>query len=135
MCVTCSLIPEKGIKTHKCNKTKKTYQIPGLLTCISDNVVYRITCKKPRCKDFVYIGQTKNRFCDRFGDHKSYVTGEKLDEVCGFHFNQSGHSTEDMLPLILEQVHPKNDSFLLLGREKHWIKSGQQLGTGCYFEN
>ena len=38
-CVTCSLIPENGIKTHKCNTTKETYQINSHLTCLSQNVI------------------------------------------------------------------------------------------------
>ena len=42
MCVTCSLIPEGGIKTHKCNRTKETYQINTPVTCVSKNVIYRI---------------------------------------------------------------------------------------------
>ena len=128
MCVTCSLIPKSGIKTHKCNKTQEIYPITTSLTCLSDNVVYKIACKK--CKDFVYIGQTSNRFCDRFLSHKSYVTSKKLDQVCGAHFNLKGHSKEDMLPIILEQVHPKNDIHLLLNREKYWINTYQSIEFG-----
>ena len=121
-------IPKSGIKTHKCNKTQEIYPITTSLTCLSDNVVYKIACKK--CKDFVYIGQTSNRFCDRFLSHKSYVTSKKLDQVCGAHFNLKGHSKEDMLPIILEQVHPKNDIHLLLNREKYWINTYQSIEFG-----
>ena len=34
-----------------------------------------------------------------------------FDQVCGEHFNKAGHSQSDMLPIILEQVTPKNDDF------------------------
>ena len=121
MCVTCCLIPENGIKTHKCNKTGKTFKITSPVSCVSENVIYKISCKKPKCRDFVYIGQTKRRFCDRFNNHKSYVTEKKMDQICGAHFNEKGHSTSDMLPTIIEQVYPKGDDFLRLKREKMWI--------------
>ena len=79
-------VPENGFKTHKCHITKKTHQIKTHVTCISENVIYRITCKKPQCKDFVYIGQTKRRFCDRFAEHRGYVSQNKIGQVCGEHF-------------------------------------------------
>ena len=91
------------------------------VSCVSENLIYKISCKKPKCKDFVYIGQTKRRFCDRFNNHKSYVTEEKMEQICGAHFNEKGHTTFDMLPTIIEQVHPKGDDFLRLKREKMWI--------------
>ena len=130
-CTTCKLIPENGIKTHKCHITKKTYQINTPLTCTSENVIYRITCKKIKCKDFVYIGQTKRRFCDRFAEHRGYVSQKKLDQVCGEHFTRDGHSQEDMLPVIIEQVNPKNDDFLRLRREEMWIRTYQSVEFGA----
>ena len=42
--------------------------------------------------------------------------------VCGEHFNKTGHSQLDMLP-ILEEVTHKNDDFLGLEREKIWIRN------------
>ena len=42
-----------------------------------------------------YIGQTKRRFCDRFSEHRSYVSQKKFDQVCGEHFNKAGHSQSD----------------------------------------
>ena len=92
MCTTCALIPENGIKTHKCKISNKIYKINTPVTCTTENVVYRITCKKPKCEDFVYIGETKRRFCDRFSEHKSYVTSKKLEQACGSHFNKQGHN-------------------------------------------
>ena len=34
-CATCTLILENGIKSHKCNKIKETYQINSNVTCVS----------------------------------------------------------------------------------------------------
>ena len=129
MCVTCCLIPENGIKTHKCNKTGITYKISSPVSCVSENVIYKISCKKPKCRDFVYIGQTKRRFCDRFNNHRSYVSEKKLDQICGSHFNEKGHTQEDMLPVILEQVYPKNDTFLRLKRERYWIHKYEECAN------
>ena len=121
MCKTCCLIPESGIKTHHCYKTGKTYKINSHVTCLSENVIYKISCKK--CNDFSYIGQTKRKFCNRFINHWSYVSEKKLEQICGEHFNKKGHTQADMLPVILEQVYPKNDQFLRLRREKLWINT------------
>ena len=131
MCKVCSLIPEGGIKTHKCNRNNKIYTINSHVTCVTENVIYRITCKKPQCADFVYIGQTKRKFRDRFSDHRGYFKREKLDQVCGDHFNKPGHNYEDMLPVIIEQVQPKHDDDLRLKREKHWINTYESKEFGA----
>ena len=55
----------------------------------------------------------------------------ELNQVCGKHFNTKGHSYEDMLPIVIEQVQPKNDDFLRLKREKHWINTYESLEFGA----
>ena len=82
MCPTCCLISEGGIKIHKCKRSNKNYTISSHVTCSTENVVYRITCKKPQCADFVYIGETKRKFHDRFSEHRRYVT--KQDKKLSF---------------------------------------------------
>ena len=47
MCTTCALIPETGIKTHKSHINNKVHKITSHVTCVTENVVYKITCKKP----------------------------------------------------------------------------------------
>ena len=86
---------------------------------------------RKQCQEFVYIGQTKKRFCDRFKQHKGYVSQEQLDQVCGYHFKKPGHQIEDMLPVIIEEVKPKNDEFLRLQREKLWINNYQSVEFGA----
>ena len=76
------------------------------------------------------IGQTKGRFCDRFSEHRGYVSQKKFDQVYGEHFNKTGHSQLDMLPVILEKVTPKNDDFLRLRGEEIWIKNYQSIDFG-----
>ena len=53
------------------------------------------------------------------------------DQVCGEHFNKPGHSQSDMLPVILEEVTPKNDDFLRLRREELWIRKYQSIEFGA----
>ena len=40
----------------------------------------------------ILIGQTKRKFCDKFSEHRGYVSQKKSDLVCGEHFNNAGHS-------------------------------------------
>ena len=76
-------------------------------------------------------GQTKRKFCDRFSEHRGYVSQKKFDQVCGEHFNKPGHSQLDMLPVILEEVTPKDDDFLRLRREELWIRRYQSIEFGA----
>ena len=71
------------------------------------------------------------KFAERFGEHRGYVIRKELDQVCGEHFNQSSHKYEDMLPVIIEEIFPKNDSFLRLRREKYWINQYEAKDFGA----
>ena len=128
-CFLCVLIPDAGFKTHKCHKTKEIFDIKSAVTCVSKNVIYKILCKK--CPDFVYIGETGQRFCDRFTAHRSDVRLEKTEKVIGEHFNKPHHKCSDMLPMIIEQVQPFNDGPLRLQRERFWINKYQAVDYGA----
>ena len=54
-----------------------------------------------------------------------------LTKYVGEHFNKTGHSQLDMLPIILEEVTPKNDDFLRLKREELWIRNYQSIEFGA----
>ena len=94
-----------------------------------ETLEYKISCRKAKCKDFVYIGQTKRRFCDGFSEHRGYVSGKTLEQVCGAHFNQKGHTKTDMLPTILEKIYQKDNTFLILKRERLWIHYANSVST------
>ena len=128
-CMTCVLIPKAGFKTHKCHKTKEIFNINSVVTCITRNVVYKISCR--RCPDFVYIGETGRRFCDRFTDHRGYVTRKETDKAIGEHFNLPHHKCSDMVPSVIEQVQPSSNNFLRTRREKYWINKYQALDFGA----
>ena len=129
MCMLCALIPKEGYKSHTCNKTKKSYKINMPTNCTTKSVIYKISCEK--CVDFVYIGETGRRFCDRIADHRGYVTRKKLEQACGKHFNSKNHKCSDMLPTIIEQVRPSNDEALRLRRERFWINQYQSVEFGA----
>ena len=129
MCVLCSYIPTDGIKYHKCYKTGIIYNISTPVNCTTANVVYKIACKK--CPKWVYIGETGQRFCDRFTAHRGYVNRKEMDKPTGFHFNTKGHTILDMNPIIIEEVRPDNDPNLRLIRESYWITLYQSVEFGA----
>ena len=114
---------------HKCHRTRKSWKINSKVNCLTKNVIYKIACKK--CPNFVYIGETSRRFCDRFAEHKGYVTQKKINQPVGEHFNSKGHNVSDMLPVIIEQVTPLQDHFLRRRREKVWINTYQAIDYGA----
>ena len=71
------------------------------------------------------------KFSERFGDHRGYYLRKEMNQVCGEHFNKPGHKYEDMNPVIIEEVRPKNDTFLRLKREKHWINKYEAKDFGA----
>ena len=108
------------VKEHTCLMTGQKWQISSPLTCVSRNVVYRITCRK--CPEFCYIGETQRRACDRFSDHRSYATTNRVDQPTGLHFSDKTHTTFDMNFLPIEKVFPEGDAALRKTREGEWIR-------------
>ena len=123
-CIQCERASE-----HKCHRSGRTWQITAPLNCESQNCVYKIGCRK--CRDFVYIGETRRRFCDRLTDHRGYVTRKVLDHPIGFHFNKEGHDITDMIPLPIEKVFPEGDDLLRKRREKVWIHAYDAVSYGA----
>ena len=125
-CETCKLIPdpERGIKDHTCNKTKEKFKINSSVTCTTKNVIYKISCRKCEC---LYIGV---RFCDRFSEHRGYISPKDLSKPTGEHFNKQGHNSNEIIPTIIEQVFPFNNH-LRLRREKFWINKYQAVEFGA----
>ena len=114
---------------HKCNRSGKTWPITAPLTCESTNVIYKVECYK--CRDFVYIGETQRRFCDRLADHRGYVSRKVLDHPIGLHFNKRGHDITDMKAFPIEKVLPEGDHLLRKRREKVWIQSCNSVSFGA----
>ena len=107
-----------------------SWPISAPLTCLSQNVVYRLTCKKCPQSEFLYIGETKRRACDRFTDHRGYVTQGRLETPAGEHFSKKNHTTMDMSFLPLERVLPQGDDILRKTRETVWIRNYDAITFG-----
>ena len=128
-CILCAYLPKDSIKHHKCYKTGKINNISNPVNCTTTNVIYKIECKK--CPEWVYIGETGQRFCERFTAHRGYVNRQEVDKPTGLHFNIKGHTVLDMIPMIIEEVRPKNDPNLRLIRESLWITQYQSVEFGA----
>ena len=87
------------------------------MNCESENIIYLIVCKKCKQK---YIGESEKKLKIWFSQHKGYVENYHLNQSTGAHFNQGGHSSEDMSITILEQVKSK-DPIYRKEREKYHI--------------
>ena len=121
-CEMCMRSSEDLVKDHMCQRTGQKWKITAPLTCLSTNVIYRLTCKKCPQAKFLYIGETQRRACDRFTDHRGYVTQGRTDQPAGQHFSLKGHTTMDMIFLPIERVLPAEDAALRKTREKVWIR-------------
>ena len=88
-------------KTDAVVGPSKTFQLKDGFTCITENVVYAIRCK--RCS-MIYVGETCRRLGDRFVEHKNSVTRDTECPV-GEHFRGSSHSIKDMQVTVLLQTH------------------------------
>ena len=72
MCIMCALTEQTN--SHRNTRSGETWMINAPLTCETKGCIYRLTCRKNKCKDFLYIGETGKRACDRFQQHRGYVT-------------------------------------------------------------
>ena len=128
LCILCRTSEKSRI--HTCHHTKQQWDIKAPINCQTTNVIYKLTCR--RCPDFVYIGETKRRFCDRVQEHRGAITQKKLDHPIGAHFNQIGqrHGVTDMVPCAIERVLPRDDTALRKRREKLWINKYDATTVG-----
>ena len=131
-CKTCALSGLRrgqSTKTHKCHKTGQKWKITSAMDCQSTNVIYKITCTK--CVDFVYIGQTSRKLCQRMNDHRSYIHRKDITKATGEHFNLRGHSIENFRVLAIEKVSPVGDQELIELRESLWISNYDSIAFGA----
>ena len=92
----------------------KSTQCPSV-TCKTKGVVYLIECSKCGIQ---YVGMTKNALQTRFTSHRSDIRHEENTSVAK-HFNQDGHSMEDLTIMIIDQ---EDSDKKLRERERYWIK-------------
>ena len=126
-CVLCKV--SGSHTTHTNRVTGETWKIHSNMPCLTKNVVYKIECRL--CPDFLYIGETGRRFCDRIQDHRQYVYKKDQTQPMGRHFSQPGHDWRHMVPFAIEEVIPKNDPMLRKQREKIWIRNYDAVNQGA----
>lgn len=114
-CNVCPYIMETD--NLKSTQTKFTHKICSKVNCLTENLIYLITCTK--CKQ-QYIGQTGRKFKCRLNEHISYVKNNVLTQPTGFHFNQPGHDVSFLQASIVEKCN-YNEEMYRLERETMYI--------------
>ena len=119
-CIVCPELFSDNFKITS-TVTNKTYNIPRFLQCTTRNVIYLLTCSV--CK-IQYVGETKNAFRRRFGDHKGYIRRNE-NQPTALHINGHSDPNKHYIPKILEVIrkdpnHP-NTTALRKKREVFWI--------------
>ena len=124
-CLTCPFLQE-GQKNYIFTATVEQRRIKDTLTCKSKNLIYLIHCKNCNKQ---YIGETKRQLNERFGEHRrSILNHHQLTNPTPVseHFNQPGHSINDILLIPLEHIHSNRDS-VRKAREGHLIFTANTL--------
>ena len=96
ICLTCPFTWE----TEEVQGPINNFTIKTGFTCITENVVYAIRCK--RCL-MLYIGETYRRLGDCFVEHKRSIYNED-DCPVGAHFRRPDHTEQDMQVTVLLQT-------------------------------
>ena len=121
--VACPILKEGN--RFKSTNTGKSYPIRQKVDCISDWVIYLVTCR--RCQG-QYVGKSKTEFRRRHSNHKQEI--KKKVGGLGHHYGSGGPCSYEHVQIqIIEQVQHKNLDFLA-ERELHW-----QHQLRVYIEN
>lgn len=81
------------------------------------NLVYIIECN--RCGN-QYVGETGNALHVRLNGHRSDIKAKIVEKPVAQHFNQPGHSMNDLTIMCIEKIR-KDDPHLRRRRESYWI--------------
>ena len=123
-CPMCPYVKEgQFIKNNRA-----TWKISSKVNCSTQNIIYLIECNKERCKKR-YIGETERSLKERFIEHKQYVKGLIPKFATGEHFNEPGHSLENMTITIIEKV-KKTEEMYRKEREKMHISKFNTYHNG-----
>ena len=124
-CLTCSFLQE-GQTNYTFFNTNESRKISDYISCNSKNLIYLIQCKKCHSQ---YIGETKRKLNERFGEHRRSILNhhQLLNPTpVSLHFNQPGHSINDVQLIPLELIRSKRDS-VRKAREAHLINKAKTL--------
>ena len=117
LCAQLTCIPRNVL----CTNTGKTHKTPNHIKCTTENVVYLLTCSV--CK-IQYIGETKNSFRRRYGDHRGYIR-RKEKQPTAIHMNRhndpQGHYKASILEVIKKDPKLPDTTAYRKKREVYWI--------------
>ena len=122
-CKTCKHISQGS--TFTSNVTKKSYEVVSSgtsMSCVDDNVVYLITCRKCGIQ---YVGETSQKLRNRLNNHRSSL--KKLPNLYLYHhFSSDGHSEDDISIMPIEKITQDDDrasiTSVRLQREDYWCR-------------
>ena len=124
-CLTFSFLQESQTN-YIFTTTNEQTKIIDHLSCKSKNLICLIQCNKCQCQ---YIGETKRQLNERFGEHRrSFLNHQQLNDptLVSLHFNQAGHSINDVILIPLELIHSNRDA-VRKAPEAHLIHKGNTL--------
>ena len=106
------------------NVTKRLYKVLSSSTsmnCVSENIVYLITCK--RC-GVQYVGETSQKLRNRLKNHRSSL--KRLTSLYLYHhFSSDGLTVDNIAIMPIEEITPVNGvnvTSLRLKREDYWCR-------------
>ena len=124
-CLTCSFLQE-GQTNYTFFTTNENRKITDSISCHSKNLIYMIECTKCHLQ---YIGETKRQLNERFGEHRRSILNHhqlSITTPVSLHFNQAGHSINDVHLIPIELIRSKRDS-IRKAREAHLINKAKTL--------
>ena len=124
-------LPHLFFSTRGSNKlyffTTVARKITDSISCHSKNLIYLIECKKCHLQ---YIGETARRqLNERFGEHRphgSILNHQQISTTTpvSLHFDQTGHSVNDVRLIPVELIRSKRDS-VRKARKAHLINKAK----------
>ena len=107
--------------------TGHTHKIRQHIHCNASNLIYVITCNT--CKK-QYTGQTSNKLRRRINNHKSAIRRPDTEESVGAHFQEPGHTINDLKVQVVELIPTGPEQRKRLDRaESFWMRRLQTHAT------
>lgn len=112
--------------THKTKQfnhphTGKKYNIKGIISCSTTNVIYMLKCP---C-GLAYIGKTTRSLKTRIAEHRSAIRNNVATSSVAVHFSAANHNVSTLKYIRIETIKPLRRggdiNSLLLKRELYWI--------------
>ena len=118
-CAQCNFTTKSHTFTHPL--TGKRFDVKGIITCTTQNVVYLLKCP---C-GLGYVGKTTRALKTRISEHRSSIRNQDPKSPVAMHFMSAKHNVASLKYQGIEHVKcPRRGgdvNRLLLQRESFWI--------------